>query len=852
MTKKINHFQTENGLKIIHAFDNTSKIISIHLIVKSGSGYETETEAGYSHFLEHLVFKSTKSYKANSLMDYITNLGGNINAYTEYESTCYYINISSKYLKEAIEVLSELFFFADFNKDEFLIEKKVVLEELKQYKNDPDDYFLESIPNLIATDSPYSKPIIGNIKSLQNATIEKLKAFYKKYYFTKNAFLCICGDFDVKYLKKYCNKYFNNTESLKNRNITPKFKNNKINYYNLSNSKLNHFKSTSNSSILAFVLPEYSDNNKLSNASHILSKCFCTGKNSRLYQRLYNDEKLIDNIKTQSIAGQCDGFNIILIYPRNEVDVKRIIDIFLQEINKIINFGAFTEEIELAKNELLNSSNYVYEYMEVLAQTISVEEITKDYTKFFDYENDIKTISNDDINKVIKELYRIEKLHLYHSGKKSINYQFAPFLDKMVKQEVVFNKNSAKKDIISCVLPNGLKLLLKNTGQKSICGVSLALGVSQLDENKDELGINQFTLASMLYGDEKRDYQSRLKYCSANGVQLSVSCGKETSRFKIKCFKNNLFDSLQMLIDILKSPTFPKNHISNIKNSFISNIKRVKDYQQSEAVFQWKKMIFGANSNILSKYGTEKTLRKLCRNDIIKWYKNVVLNVPATLCIVGDFDIENTYNFITDRFATFTFNDNFNDRSVYVEPSIKDKRIINQNYDQSVINIGGFCMPSVDIQYRAPMNVLSQIIGGEISSRMFNILRENNGLAYSVDFDYELLNNIGYYLIYAVVDKKKEKEAMSLINKMQTDLRKTGANSKEINIAKNYILGQMQLGEESMLSQAQIISSIITLGQDYNYYQEREKRIKQVKKEDIQYILDEYFNPIDQYKLILH
>ena len=161
-------------------------------------------------------------------------------------------------------------------------------------------------------------------------------------------------------------------------------------------------------------------------------------------------------------------------------------------------------------------------------------------------------------------------------------------------------------------------------------------------------------------------------------------------------------------------------------------------------------------------------------------------------------------------------------------------------------------MTGKDINYRDAMNILSQIIGGDINSRMFNILREQHGFAYTVDFDYNLLNNLGYYNLFTIVDKEKENIATDLIFKIFNDIKKNGVTKEEIIRAKKYLLGQSRMDEESVLSQATIISVLLTLGYDYDFYLNREKRIEMVEQENILEIVNEYMNVEDMYMLIMN
>ena len=168
-----------NGLKLIVTKDKSNPIVSLQLYVKVGSVYESAEESGFSHLMEHLVFKSTTNFPNNGVMERASFLGANINAYTEYDSTCHYLTLPAKYLEDGLELLAELAGNANFSDADFETEKKVVIEELKQYANDPEEDFIEKIPLYYYEESPYHNPIIGHLDNLERSTPELLRAFYK-------------------------------------------------------------------------------------------------------------------------------------------------------------------------------------------------------------------------------------------------------------------------------------------------------------------------------------------------------------------------------------------------------------------------------------------------------------------------------------------------------------------------------------------------------------------------------------------------------------------------------------------------------------------------------------------------
>jgi len=894
-----NHFFTSEGLKVIYAVDKSRPLVSLQLFIKMGAGFEgsvgtgfipsetkavgtgfipSETntnEAGYSHLLEHLVFKSTAKYPHNTLMDAVAMLGGNINAYTDHEVTCFYINLPSGLLGEGLDILYELAVNANFSKREFESERKVVIEEIKQCKNDPEDYFIDNLMRLVFKGHPYGRSILGNIGSLKAAKVGDLQAFYKRHYTAENMFLCVAGDFEVEGLSTIVGAGFQPARNplspwgkggtlLCPQRGHGRIMRPHVDY--ITHNEIIHFPLPVDNAMLAFVLPSPADSHPDAHKLNCLDKIFAWGRNSRLYQRLYIKEKLIDSLKVQSITGIYDGALVILVQPRDNAFIQKIIEIFFEEMCEIVRFGVRSSEVEEARAELLHTCRYGYEYMEVLAQTIASEEILGDYRMFFEYEAQLEAVDKEGVNGVIEGYYDVGKVNVIVGGKSPFPSGKGGYL--AITHRGGMGENATFGRILTerlpssptnCVrLPSGLRVFLKPTPSKGICGVTLSLYVSQLDEDPQTLGLNQLTTNLLLYGNEKRDYRQCLQYCNKNGIQISVSNGKEVTRLQCKCFTESLWESLDLLQDVLFTPTFPMEHINNLCESYISSIKKVSDFPQSEAVFRFKKMLFGSNSHLLSKTGSVRTLRTFTRKMILQWYREKVLGVPATLCIVGDFDVVKTLAYIENVFCNrrdtiygVRFGQEIYHRPIYLSPSEQSVVKVRRDLDQSIISLGGFCMPGRDVSLRAPMNVLSQIIGGEIGSRMFSLLREKHAIAYSAEFDYDLLSDIGYFDMFTIVDRGSARVAVKLLYEMLEDLRLHGVTADEVLRAKKYLIGQQVLDEESVLFQSQMIATLLTLGMDYEYILGRVDMINGVSVEDVQGVVNEYFCGEDMYLHVL-
>lgn len=839
---KVSHLDLKNSFRIIQAEDKTYPLVNLQLFVKVGSCWEADDEAGYSHLMEHLVFKSTKKYPKNTIMEKASILGAAINAFTEFDSTCFYLTLPAENIKDGMEILSELVKSANFSDNDFISERNVVIEELKQYRNDKEDYFLEQIPALYFKQNPYRKTIIGTEESLHQSTADRMRIFYKKYYQPDNCFLCITGDYDESEVKKYSKQYFgkwDNTTKLIKKELFTELPENKPYYY--INQKAGR-------NFLAFVLPELSDNHPDSYPLSLVGKAFAVGKNSRLYHRLYIKEKLIDSLKVHSLSGLFDGLTIILIHPRKNADLYRITEVFLQELKSLYLNSLSMDELEQHKREMIHSSRYTFEYIESLGLSLCTEELLGDYKNFLKYEKQIENINSEDIKRVIRELYSYQRLSIITSGKKELD---PSLIEKLVNDNHASIKLKKRNEkTYEHVLPNGIKLFLKKVEGKAICGVSLALKSSQLLEKPSELGLNQLSSSVMLYGNKKRDYDHFLTYCTNHGVQFGISCSKDNTKIKFKCFKDNLIESLDLIRDVLHEPTFPKDHFQNLKKSFISTIHRMYDYPQTMALYKWKQMLFGEHSNLISKDGQVESLRNVKLDNVYNWYKNNIIDTEAVLCIIGDIDFEETL-YACERIFNFgSYNSRKVDFNIILDKPTEKFKLIDNDFDQSIINIGGFSCNSFETEKKTALLILSQIIGGEINSRLFNELREKKGLAYSTEFDFDTVDKIGYFDIFSIVDVKRENEAINSIKHILQDIKHKGVKDREFDIAKKFIKGQSRIDEESVLIQAQLLSGLFLLGRSYEYYLDKEKRLMSVEKDLLKTIANEYFNDDDLFTLI--
>ncbi len=182
-----------NGLTVLleNIPHRTSATVGIWLPV--GSRFETQRESGYSHFVEHMLFKGTKKRHYTELSRAIDRLGGHLNASTSKEITDYYISLSGRHLPVALDVLADMFFDSLFSKEEFESEKKVIVEELKMGEDQPDDFLFDLFYQHQIGDNSLGRPIAGTPRGISRTSRDDLYNYYRGHYGPEGAVLSLAG-----------------------------------------------------------------------------------------------------------------------------------------------------------------------------------------------------------------------------------------------------------------------------------------------------------------------------------------------------------------------------------------------------------------------------------------------------------------------------------------------------------------------------------------------------------------------------------------------------------------------------------------------------------------------------------
>ena len=392
----------ENGLTIIGEEIPYVKSISLGVWINAGSRIEDEEISGVSHFIEHMLFKGTRNRTSKQIASEIDNLGGQINAFTSKECTCYYVKLLDSHIDIGIDVLSDMILNSKFNEDDLDKERSVIIEELKMYEDSPEDLAYDLLTENIYKNDPLGMNIIGTEESLNRLNREKLLDYFNKYYVPNNSVIAISGNF--------------NFDEIINK-IEEKFKVWKKKDVNVDIKKA-EFKScflTKNKDIeqvnLAMSLEAVPlENDKEVYALAVINTVFGGSISSRLFQKIREEKGLVYSIySSQSLYRKCGELGIFASMSNEHL--KEVYESIIEEIKIMKKYYLTDQEIKESKEQLKGS--YILGLESTSSRMMSIGRSLLLNNKVESTDDILKSIDNVDretVKKVIDKIFNLNKL----------------------------------------------------------------------------------------------------------------------------------------------------------------------------------------------------------------------------------------------------------------------------------------------------------------------------------------------------------------------------------------------------------------------------------------------------------
>ena len=388
-----------NGLKVILLENHKAPLVTFQVWYRVGSRNEAWAKTGLSHLLEHMMFKGTEKIGPEEFSRIIQENGGNNNAFTSYDYTAYFENLSADRIQVAIDLEADRMQNLLLREEDFRTERMVVMEERRTRTEDnPQAVLFEQIMATAFQIQPYRWPIIGWMEDITRFALEDLKTYYRSYYNPINAFLVVVGDFKKEeLLPKIENAFGSYPKGLapdqEKDKDPPQIGERRI--FVKKEAQLPFL-------VMGYHVPNLRDQDSF--VLEVISTLLSGGKSSRLYQNLVREKRLVISADADHSLISRDPSLFILsadLLPGKEVaEVEKAFD---QEVERLQKELVGNQELEKAKNQIEASFLFGQDSLFYQAMLLARHEIALSWKAIDDYLPSIRKVTPEDIQRAAKK-----------------------------------------------------------------------------------------------------------------------------------------------------------------------------------------------------------------------------------------------------------------------------------------------------------------------------------------------------------------------------------------------------------------------------------------------------------------
>ncbi|MCB0280486.1 MAG: insulinase family protein, partial [Calditrichaeota bacterium] len=643
-------FSLANGLEVVFHIDKSDPVTAVDLTFHVGSAREKAGRTGFAHLFEHLLFLESENLGKGGLDKMSARIGGSgANGSTSRDRTNYFQTVPNDALEKMIWAEADkLGYFINTVTDQVLAkEKQVVKNEKRQsYDNRPyghTSYVIDR--NLYPEDHPYNWQVIGSLEDLQNATLDDVKEFYRKWYVPNNATLVIAGDFDPVQAKAWVKKYFD--EIPRGQEIQPLAKQpvqlseTKSLYYEDNFARLPEI------SMAWPSVPQYHDD---SYALDVLAELLSASKTSPFYKVIVEDKKLSSRVATWNQTSELAGsfrLRIRAFEGKSLDDVQKAID---EAFTKFETDGISDTDMERIKAG--QETGFYNSLSSVLGKAFQLAQY--------------KIFANDPgfINQDIKHILAVSKADVmrvynqYIKGKPYVVTSFVPKGEKnlaltgsnpaeVVEEKIVqgaedevdpnvvatYERTASSFDrtieppygkaptitipqIWTDQLANGMKVYGIKNSEVPIVQFNIQLAGGLLLDDPAKVGVANLTAELMNAGTKNKTPQELEAAIDLLGAGINVFSGDQTFGVTANTLTKNVQAVVDLVTEMLLEPRWDETEFELAKQRIISDLNQQKADPNSIAANEFAKLIYGKD-HILSRnsLGTAESVESITLDD---------------------------------------------------------------------------------------------------------------------------------------------------------------------------------------------------------------------------------------------
>ncbi len=859
-------FTLKNKLKVILVPSHKSPVVSVQMWVKNGSADEQKGEEGVSHFIEHLVFKGTRKYGPGEIAQIVEASGGELNAYTSFDQTVFYVTISKSFSETALSVICEMMGFPKFDPTETDNEREVVCEEIKMGLDSPQRAGSQMLFNSVYKKHPYGIPVIGYEKNVRGWSHKKIKQYYSDRYSTANMCLVITGDFDSAQMKQQVVKMYSEIPLTKLK-AKPRKKESAI-----KQPRFLTIQKKFPEKQLYFSWPSVNVKHKDVAALDVLAQVLGQGDMSRLVQKLRIEKPAVNSVGVFNYTPQDSGLlSISIKYTDQDLDV--VFKDVWTAIEDVKMNGINEQDISRAIVAVAAEQFYNVETVDGIAQKLGSSQFYfGDSNAYLKYLKQIQSLKTSDVLKVAKKYLVPEKtcLALMSDVDKKKSEQIlkaglqewkkvAENFRSEQKQKLKLKKskpaakskrpkiglvgtvNASKQTPEVVKTKRGNDIIFLSNKELPTLSARLIMGGGARLESVETMGAFELLTRTWM---TKTATKSELQISAATedtASSISPFSGKNTVGMSTHCLKAFEEPIANLTFELLSGYTPDEAAFMREKEIMKRQITSQEDKPSFLCVRQFHQKLYPNHPLSFEQLGTKESIDGLKVQQLQGILAQSYRDGNAQLVVVGDYDKELWLHNMEQLEAQF---DHKNKGKLLNQTPVKpiakrETLFLEKDKEQSHVIVGWQALNLTDPD-RYVLQILQAIMAGQ-GGRLFLELRDKNSLAYSVSpIRMESLET-GYFGGYIACSPEKVKKAIEMFDAEFEKICTHLVSDQELSRAQKYLIGQHDIGLQRKSSICNLLSFDHFYDNDFNESLNIAKKYFEVTPADVKRVARRLF-----------
>ncbi|NOX54218.1 MAG: insulinase family protein [Planctomycetes bacterium] len=848
----ITEYRLDNGLRVLLFPDPSKPKVTVNVTVFVGSRHEGYGEAGMAHLLEHMLFKGTQKHP--NIPKALKDRGAVFNGSTWYDRTNYFETLpaSDENLRFALELEADRLVNSPIRAEDLASEMTVVRNEFERGENSPTMVLWQRMMAAAYLWHNYGKATIGNRADIERVPVDKLRAFYRRYYQPDNVMLVVAGQFDRNKALKHIQETFG---------AIPKPTRRLDKTYTIEpaqdGERLVTLRRFGDVAVVGAVYhipagphPEYP-------SVDVLESILTSQPAGRLYKALV-ETKLAANVSGAAFALHDPGVLLLMAEVVPGKKPRDVLDRLIEVTEKVGRTEVTAEEVERARQRLMKQWELALTNTSRLAVQLSEWAAQGDWRLYFLYRDRLEKVTPQSVREVaakyLRRNNRTAGLYLPVKSPERVPVPETPDLAKMIgdykgRQRVaegeVFDVSPENIEARTrwFRLPSGLQaaFLSKKTRGESV-HLRLVIRFGDVGSLTGKAKATDFLGPLMMRGTRRLTRQQIQDLLDKHRIRLSATSSPGQISFSLQTKKPHLAAALDLLQQILREPTFPEKELDILKQAEIAGLEQQKTDPTALAQV--------AVSRDLNPYPKGdpryvptideeiEATRAVTAEMIRQLYRELVGGQFGQLAVVGDFDPGPTEKQLQQIFADWVAERPY--QRIPRQGDVPLKRTTHVLITPDKPNATYFAatvFPLRDDDPDYPSLVLGNFIlgGSTLSSRLGDRIRQREGLSYGVGSGLRTssLDRRTLFYIFAICNPANMERVKAAVDEELQKFLADGVTADELKAAREGYLQRLKIARSDDGSLARLLVALMEAGRTMTFQAELEKRLRHVSRESI-------------------